>query len=260
MLRIAAAQSLISPDIAANATAIGALMRAAAAQGSGLVQFPEGALSGYPKAQIRDWAEVDWAALDRAQAELAALARELGIWAVIGTARRAGEALPRNSLLVLNRDGALAGVYDKRLLSASERQDWFTAGTSPLLFSVEGVRFGCALCIEVQFPELFAEYAEMGADVVLLSSYSDDPMFGLLARAHAATRCLWLGYAPPAQCAHAVPAQVIGPNGAILAQGGSLAVIDLDHGDPAFDVALTKARPWRAAQRALLPGRVALSL
>jgi predicted amidohydrolase len=51
--RIGIAQPTITPDAGENGRRVRQLMREAAVGQARLVQFPEGALSGYPKAQIK---------------------------------------------------------------------------------------------------------------------------------------------------------------------------------------------------------------
>ncbi|MFE4336056.1 nitrilase-related carbon-nitrogen hydrolase, partial [Streptomyces sp. NPDC056831] len=65
---------------------------------------------------------------------------------------------PHNSLYVVSDEGALAARYDKRYLSNTELSYLYTPGTAPLVFEVDGIRFGTALCIEANFPELFEQY------------------------------------------------------------------------------------------------------
>lgn len=60
---IGAAQCNITPDVRENGRHIRDLMSSARAAGCRLIHFPEGALSGYVKSQIKDWAAVDWKAL-----------------------------------------------------------------------------------------------------------------------------------------------------------------------------------------------------
>lgn len=63
-IRVAVAQSSISADPRVNGATIRTVMSEAAAQGSRVVQFPEGALSGYAKTQIHSWDDVDWETID----------------------------------------------------------------------------------------------------------------------------------------------------------------------------------------------------
>ena len=67
------------------------------------------------------------------------------------------------------------------------------------MFEVDGWRFGCALCIEVHFPELFQQYAELDVDCVLFSAYADDPMFGIQAQGYAASHSYWVSVSIPTQ-------------------------------------------------------------
>lgn len=254
-IKIAMAQSLITPDVHANGSHIRDLMSRAATDGARLVQFTEGALSGYSKAQIRDWSAVDWQALREELEETAAHARRLGLWVVLGCNHRLTPPnRPHNSLYVISDEGRLIGRYDKRLCSHSEVTDWYTPGSSPFVFEVDRFRFGTLLCIEVQFPELFAEYERLGVDCLLFSAYSKDPMFGILAQAHAATNCYWLGLATPAQCSRDLPSAMIGPDGHVIDQApatGTPAFVStiLNRTKPHYAIALTKARPWRALAR-----------
>ncbi|TSD88505.1 carbon-nitrogen hydrolase family protein [Mycobacterium sp. KBS0706] len=254
-LRIAIAQSRIDRDVRANGREIRGLVRRAAAGGARLVQFPEGAASGYCKSEIASWDEVDWPALREELEETAALAGSLGLWVVLGSAHPlTAPHRPHNSLYVIADTGALVGRYDKRRCSHSEVSDWFAPGEAPLTFAVDGFTFGCALCIETVFPEVFSEYETLGADAVLVSSYSRDPIYGVLARAHAASTCLWIGLAIPAQCSQPLPSSLIAPNGVVLGEAGrdgesGLVFGTLDRGEPAFAVALEKARPWRRTAR-----------
>ena len=137
----------------------------------------------------------------------------------------------------------------------TEITGWYSPGFAPLTFDVDGFRFGCVLCIEINFPELFLDYRADGVDCVLFSSFSEDPVFDVIARGHAAANSFWISVSVPAQCAEAMPAGVIGPHGIRLAscpagEGPALVCVDLDRTDPALDTALNKARPWRDIARA----------
>lgn len=59
-LPLAIAQMPITGDAQRNGIVVQSLMRDAAAQGARLIQFPEGALSGYAKNPIQSWGEVSW--------------------------------------------------------------------------------------------------------------------------------------------------------------------------------------------------------
>jgi predicted amidohydrolase len=249
---VATASCRITTDVRENGAQIRKLMAEACTAGARLVHFPEGALSGYVKQQVEDWRTVDWTAL-RAECEaIASLAGQLGLWTVFGCNHRLTPPnRPHNSLYIISAEGILVDRYDKRLCSHTEISDWYTPGHLPLVFDVDGFKFGTTLCIEVHFPELFAEYERLGVDCILFSAYSDDPMFGIEAQAHAAINNFWLSLATPAQCGGGLASGLIGPDGKYISQlppdgrvGNVYGKIDRD--EPIYSIPLTKARPWRA--------------
>jgi len=251
---LATAQSLITPDVRANGAEIRRLMEFARAQGADIIHFPEGAMSGYTKSQIKSWNSVDWNALVAELEQTARLAASLGLWAVIGCAHRlTAPHRPHNSLYVISAKGTLATRYDKQWCSHTEIARFFTPGQELGVFELEGWRFGCALCIEIQFPELFQAYGARNIDCLLFSSYSDDPMFGIQAQGLAASHSYWFSVAVPCQVSHAMSSRLIGPNGEIQAScvpgASTLAVNTLDDNAPEWRIALHHARPWRAQAR-----------
>jgi predicted amidohydrolase len=255
--RIAVAQTEVTTDPGANGAAIRGAMRQAADQGARLVHFGEGALSGYAgaaKPYYTGW-RIDWAPVTDGLHATMALAAELRIWVVVGGNHRlSGDHPPHNSLWVINDRGELADRYDKRLVSHAEITGFYTPGDHACTFEVDGFRFGCLLCIEVNFPELWLEQQELGVDCVLFSTYSEDPIFEVIARGHAAANGYWVSIAVPAQCAAAGPSAVVGPHGYVLEHARSdrpeVICVDLDRTDLELDVALNKARPWRETARA----------
>ena len=255
---IAAAQSIVSNDIAENGRTIRALIAQAANEGARLVNFCEGALSGYSKAQIpapEDWRNVDW---NGHAAELEAISETCGkhkIFASVGSAHPLGASHPPfNSQHVFSDAGKLLGRYHKRYLSNSELSGWFTPGLGPFTFEVDSYKFGCLACIEVHFPELFMEYERLNVDAILFSSYGIRNFFQIALRAHAGFNCLWISGATPAQTANEGPAGIIGPDGKIVSncsaeQKNALAFATLDRNDPVYDIPLNKARQWRREAR-----------
>jgi predicted amidohydrolase len=240
-------------------------MREAAAAGARLVQFPEGAIV-YPNPDAMpagdggtvSWTETAWDVIGEEEESIRLLARELGIWVVFGTIRPLAPAvLPRNSLLVVSDQGAITARYDKRILSHTEATRLYSPGSEPVVFEVDGLRVGCALCIEANFPELFAQYEALDVDVVLLSVMVDDPARAVVAQAYGTLFNYWIGYSVPAQFGSTAPAGIIGPGGRWLARcpaedRPALAVIelDLDAADRDIAIGLRLARPWRRLARA----------
>ncbi|MCV9960586.1 carbon-nitrogen hydrolase family protein [Pararhizobium sp. BT-229] len=257
-MKLAMAQTIVSTDIPANGAAIRAMIAHAAAQGVRLIGFCEGAFSGYSKFQIgspAEWEDFGWAAQEAELRSIAALCGELRIFAVVGGAHRLPNGRPpHNRLYIFSDSGSLLTRYDKRFLSNSELGGWYTPGAMPIIVEVDGFRLGCAICIESQFPEVFSDYERMGVDGVIFSSYGLPSYFQIALRAHAGLNCIWIGAATPAQKAGKGPAGIIGPDGEWMAQCAEmpepgLVVAALARNDAAYDIALQKARPWRAKAR-----------
>lgn len=257
-MKIAAAQTLVSSDIAANGSSIRSMIRAAASSGARVINFCEGALSGYSKFQIMhpdDWRRFDWQKQETELRTIADLCGELHISAVVGGVHRLTESCPpHNSLYIFSEEGRLLTRYDKRFLSNSELGGWYSPGTAPVTFEVDGYRFGCAICIESQFQEVFQEYEALGVDAVLFSSYGIAEYFQIALRAHAGLNCIWIGAATPVQKAAKGPAGIIGPDGQWVTQcpatpQPNLVTAVLDRDDPLYDIPLQKARPWRRKAR-----------
>src|SRR6185437_3337208 len=96
---------------------------------------------------------------------------ELRLWTVLGSVHPLTPPhRPHNSMYVISDQGKLATRYDERLLSSTKLSFMYTPGSGPVTFDVDGLRFGCAMGIEVHFPEVFAEYERLDADAVLFST------------------------------------------------------------------------------------------
>jgi predicted amidohydrolase len=249
-LRVATTQPVATTDVAANGSKAQGLMRLAAAAGARLIHFPEGFLSGYAKEQIADWDGVDWAAVRAEIRAIAHLATELRIWVVIGSAHPLTPPnRPHNSLYVISDRGEVVSRYDKRFCSNTEITRFYSPGFEPVVFDVDGYRFGCAICIEVNFPSVFIEYDRLGVDCLLLSAWPIDSIFFLKARSHAAIHNYWLSLSVPAQSADLMPSAIIGPDGSEAASihaPEELAIATLDRDAPEFHIEVNLARPWRA--------------
>ncbi|TQF06704.1 carbon-nitrogen hydrolase family protein [Kitasatospora acidiphila] len=282
-LRLAVAQSTVAEDptdpesVRASGAQVRRLMREAHAGGARLVQFPEGAItypdkhaiSSGPKGTLAaaDWGRVDWDVIRTEAEAVAQLAGELGLWVAFGSIHPLTPPhRPHNSLYIVSDQGELVGRYDKRYLSHSELSYLYTPGTTPLVFEVDGIRFGAALCIEAKFPELFAEYEQLDVDCVLLSAMADHAGLAVLAQAYAILYNYWVAYSVPAQFGATAPARIIAPGGRRLAScpaargpGLAFADLDLDTQDPDISMTLRLARPWRRLARAGLYDRHVVS-
>ncbi len=249
--RIAIAQIPISGNIHRNSIRVQNNMRRAARSGARLIQFPEGMLSGYAKHPIQDWAEVDWGLLRQELKAIMALAAQLKLWVCLGSAHQlTSPHWPHNSLYIISDEGKLVNRYDKRIVSHTEVTRFYTPGAEPVVFDAGGFRFGCIICVEINFPDLFAEYEKLGVDCLLLSAYPEARVFYTKACAHAAIQCYWISLSVPTECSDMMRSSLIDPNGepiAVVDSDESLLIANMNPRDPVYDIALTKARPWRAS-------------
>lgn len=165
-------------------------------------------------------------------------------------------------MYVISDAGQLVTRYDERLLSNTKLSLMYTPGSGPVTFEASGLRFGCALGMEVHFPEVFTEYERLDVDAVLFSTVgpsSGQPFgaaaFAAEAQAHAATNSLWVSFAMSAQHSVGAPAGTVAPDGRWVARcpgdgQPALAITDIDNRPESIDIAVTKARPWRRMARA----------
>lgn len=252
MMKIAAAQMKITGEFRKNRETIIGLMERAKEQSARLIQFPEGALSGYTRDQVNEWNEVDWVELDRELCKICACAKEWGLWVVLGANHNLPSPhWPHNSLYIISDQGEIHCRYDKRFCSPSEAEHWYTPGNAPVIFEVDSIMFGCILCVEIQMAELFIEYERLGADCILFSAYTDSGTapFAQQAQGFGASFSMWVGLSVPLVDDSTLTSQLIGPNGSVISQcvldHETLCFAEIDKEAPQWNTALTKAKPWR---------------
>jgi len=159
-------------DIAANTAQILTLIEAAAEAGADVAHFPECALSGYGSANWPDWTGFDWAGLEAAVEAVQSAARRHRVWVATGCVHRDHATQKKfNSLYVFNRDGQLAGRYDKRCCSTNDQRA-FELGRHQLMLDIEGVSCGFLICRDWSYPELWRAY-EGQVELVFHSACAD---------------------------------------------------------------------------------------
>lgn len=133
-----------------------------------VVVFPELFTTGYDleHLDLRRFAEqVPTGPTARRLGRLAAQAR----LAIVGSIIEEDAGRLYDTAIVINRQGELVGRYRKSHLYPAER-DHFAAGTELSVIDVDGLRLGLAICFEHAFPEIFAELALAGAQLVAIPS------------------------------------------------------------------------------------------
>jgi deaminated glutathione amidase len=119
------------------------------------------------------------------------------------------------------------GRDSKRFCSHAELGGWYTPGMEPIVFEINGVRFGCAICLELR---------------------------AITAQAHAANNSHWVSLVTPSSPFQGPVTQFIDPLGNPIAKAarhrGGLAVGQIDIGAGSLWQKIDFGRAWREAARA----------
>lgn len=90
---------------------------------------------------------------------------------VVGSYQKPTATKPENTMLVCAPNGAILAEYSKiHLFSPGGEDACFTAGRAPSTFEISGIKFGCAICFDLRFPELFREYMREGCHAILFQA------------------------------------------------------------------------------------------
>jgi len=171
-LSIASCQFTVSDNIEENAGWIIKQMEEAHTQGATLAHFPECALSGYPGVDMHTMDNFQWKLLNVYTDSIAALAKQLDMWVLLGSIHELSDTLkPLNSLYVINPSGEIIDRYDKRFCTNGDLK-FFSAGNHFVTFNINGIRCGLLICFDVRFPELYREYKKLEVDLLFQSFYN----------------------------------------------------------------------------------------
>lgn len=261
-LTVATCQFPISADIGVNARHVRRQMRQASRSGAHLAHFSECCLSGYAGVELESIAQIDWDLLRDETDSIMALARELGLWVVLGSTHRlSGEHKPHNSLYVIDAAGDIVTRYDKLFCTGrlepepTEDLAHYSPGSEFITFDLSGVRIGLLICHDFRYPELYRIYTGRGVQLMLhsyhnagmaadrLQFYHENVTFTM--RAAAASNHIWIS-ANNGCHPHAWSSFVVNPAGELVGRlrrhraGVLVTEIDteIDLWDPSVD--------WRA--------------
>ncbi len=149
-------------DFAAVWPRIEDALRTALDEGARLVVLPEGTLPGYvlgPQA-------FEPAQIGRAMERCQELARDAGAVLVVGAARLEGERV-RNSALVIDADGSIAGGADKHFLWHFDRK-WFAPGTRIAPVTTRLGSIGALVCADGRIPLIARALVDRGAQILAM--------------------------------------------------------------------------------------------
>jgi deaminated glutathione amidase len=173
-MKIAALQTVSTPDVNRNLDAAARLIGQAAGEGAQLVSLPEYfCLMGRRDTDKLDHAEAPGGG--PIQSFLSGQAKQHGLWLIGGTLplRSATPERARNACCVFAPDGTLAARYDKIHLFrfATERESYdearvLEAGSDPVAVQAGALRVGLSVCYDLRFPELYRALCTPPCDVL----------------------------------------------------------------------------------------------
>jgi predicted amidohydrolase len=170
-LKIATSQFAVCSDIGKNLSTITKQIKFAVDQGANIIHFCECSLSSYAGIDFKEFNSEAYTKILNGIVKICELAQLQNIWVIFGTHLFDGPIeKPFNSLFVINGQGEIVTRYDKRLLSEFDL-DWYTAGTGPGIFELNGIKCGLLICHEWRYPELYRQYYHLGVELLFQSWY-----------------------------------------------------------------------------------------
>lgn len=100
----------------------------------------------------------------------ATVAREHRCYIVFGTKRKNDQGIWRNSCVLIDRNGEIAGIYDKNFPTIGEMEQGIKASDQTPVFRCDFGTVGIAICFDLNFDELRMKYAALKPDLILFSS------------------------------------------------------------------------------------------
>ncbi len=170
-VRIALANIRFPPAPEESVELAAGAIREASLERADVICFPECYIPGY-RALGRPIPPPSSAFLERAWSHIASAAAKANVGVVLGTDRIVDGAF-RISVLVINRDGTMAGFQDKVQLDPSE-EALYKPGVERRLFQAGPLKFGIAICHEgFRYPETVRWAAIRGAQIVFHPHFAE---------------------------------------------------------------------------------------
>ena len=170
----AALIQLRTPDTQEAAWAqVEPLVRRAAGEGARLIATPE-ATNLLQKDRTRLFEQLQPADADPVVTGLQALARELGVWVLVGSAlvlRPGDDGRAANRSLLIGDDGRIRATYDKLHMFVADlptgesprESDSYAPGETAVVADTPWGKLGLSICYDVRFPGLYRRLTHAGA-------------------------------------------------------------------------------------------------
>jgi predicted amidohydrolase len=174
-LKVATCQFPVTGDVHKNADYIKNYIREAALQKADVVHFSEAALTGYPPLDMKSFDNYNWQALSTETKAIMALAKELNIWVILGSAHYIDAGVkPTNCLYIISNKGEIVDRYDKSMLTDGDDSDttFYSPGNHICIIDINGFKCGFLICYDSCFPEMYNIYRHAGVKIVFHSFYN----------------------------------------------------------------------------------------
>ena len=100
----------------------------------------------------------------------ASVAKENNCYIIYGAMRILEDESWRNSAIILDRKGSIAGIYDKNFPTIGGMERGTKAGKAAPVFQCDFGTVACAVCFDLNFDELRLRYAEQNPDLIVFPS------------------------------------------------------------------------------------------
>ena len=171
-ISVATCHFSVDADIRRNEEFVVSQMRSARELGADVAHFPEACLSGYAGTDFKSYRGFDWPRLEAAMHHVVNLARQAGLWVILGSTHRlTGRHRPHDSVYIINDQDRIVDRYDKMFCSENDLAH-YSPGSHFSVFNMKGVHCGVLICYEYAFPELYREYKRRGVQVMFHSFHA----------------------------------------------------------------------------------------
>lgn len=177
-LKIATSQFPVSAEKELNRDCILKQMNTAKKSKCDIIHFPEASLSGYAGVDFKTFDNYDWESLKLCTLEIMALAKELGIWVILGSAHELGNnQKPFNCVYVISNEGKLIDRYDKLFCSGDAESKTgdlahYSSGNHFTIVEVNGISCAIQICHDYRYPELYRELKKREVQLVFHSYHA----------------------------------------------------------------------------------------
>jgi predicted amidohydrolase len=162
----------------------------------------------YPDEKLRQYYKVRE---DQVQKFFAKVAKENNCYIVYSAYREMPDGTLRNSSVLINRRGNVAGIYNKNHPTIGELEKGVLCGSEAPIIECDFGRVALAICFDLNFDELRLKYAKAKPDLIIFSSMYHG---GLMQQYWAySCRCHFVG----AIAGKATPSEIRDPLGRVVA-------------------------------------------